>query len=74
MSTLKYLNWYRKGLKKQKLGWFRKLPIAWDKDIKTAVCEENGPNVMTGYEDGAVNRIPDSFLRSICSWKDKCNH
>lgn len=28
--------------------WFRKLPIAWDRDIKTAWGEGNGPNVMTG--------------------------
>jgi len=30
------------------------------------VGEAKGPNVMTGYEDGATNCIVDSFLRSIC--------
>lgn len=46
---------------------FRKLPIAFDRDINTSVGEAKGPNVMTGYEDGAMKRIVDSFLRSICS-------
>jgi len=46
---------------------FRKLPIAFDRDINTSVGETKGPNVMTGYEDGAMKRIVDSFLRSICS-------
>lgn len=45
---------------------FRRLPIAFDRDVKTAVGEAKGPNVMTGYEDGATKCIVDSFLRSIC--------
>lgn len=46
---------------------FRKLPIAFDRDIKTSVGDAKGPNVMTGYEDGEMRRIVDSFLKSICS-------
>lgn len=34
----------RKALAK----WFRELPTACDKDIKTALGEANGPKVMTG--------------------------
>lgn len=44
----------------------RKLPMAWDKDFRTSVGEAKRPNVTTGYDDGAMNWIIDSFLRSIC--------
>lgn len=39
--------------------------MACDKDSKTAVGEENGPNVIIGYAVGAVIRMIPSFLRSI---------
>lgn len=40
--------------------------MACDKDIKTAVGEAKGPNVMTGNEDEATNFIVDSFRKSTC--------
>lgn len=48
----------------------RKLPTALEKAFKTAVGDENGPNVMTGYDEGATNCIIESFLRSICNNTD----
>ena len=33
---------------KKNFKCIRKLPIACDKDVKTAVGEANGPNVMMG--------------------------
>ena len=55
-----------RAYKKKYFKGIRKLPIACDKDIKTAVGEVNGPNVMTGYEDEATNFIVDSFRKSTC--------
>lgn len=45
------------------------IPTARDKDLITSAGDANGPNVMTGYGDGALNSIVDSFLRSIYEWK-----
>ena len=58
----------------QIIKFFRRLPTAWDKDIKTSVGEANGPNVMTGYDDGATNFIIDSFCKLISIKKNKIDH
>ena len=39
--------------------------MACDRDSKTAVGEENGPNVIIGYDVGAIILMIPSFLRSI---------
>ena len=54
---------------KKNFKCIRKLPIALDKDIKTAFGEANGPNVMTRYEDEAINFTVDSFCKS--TWIEK---
>lgn len=43
------------------------LPTAWDKETKTWVGEGNGPNVITGKDNGATNFMVDSFRKSIWS-------
>lgn len=58
--------WQGDGALEEEKARFRRLPTAWERETRTAVGEVKGPNVITGYEDGAMNFIVDSFLRSIC--------
>ena len=48
------------------MKWFGKLPTARDRDVNTSVGEAKGPNVMIGYDDGAINFTVESFRKSIC--------
>jgi len=39
--------------------------MACERDSKTAVGEENGPNVIIGYDAGEIILMIPSFRRSI---------
>lgn len=43
----------------------KKIPMACERDSKTAVGEENGPNVIIGYDAGEIILMIPSFRRSI---------